>query len=280
MLAEEVFPFDPEELVDRFADWLYLHKANSPSSVEWKRYIIRKMLIDIMDGDPRNYTRLLPFIRSLEVDTQKTYMYVIRQFYSWLAGVLREAGQMDLYDEFTQFVEEIRVPRGSKRPQWLTAEEARMLLDAASQEKDPRKYAVILFLLSTGLRVSEFVNLELTDFKKDGNSYLMRIRGKGNKERILRISEDLYSTLVNSGWFNKKVHRRTIHRWVADVGKKIGLEVHPHTLRHTFAHTLLERGESLAMIQALLGHASISTTGRYVRESSAEIMLGRDWNSS
>ncbi len=268
---------DPETLIDKFADYLYLHKANSPSSVEWKRYIIRKMLIDIMDRNPRNYTRLLPFIRSLEIDTQKTYMYVIRQFYEWLATISRESGNLDLYDEFTEFAEDIRVPRGSKRPQWLTIDEAKALLDAAKGEKDPRKYAVIKFMLSTGLRVSEFVSMNLTDFKKDGNSYLLRIKGKGNKERILRISEDLYNLLVESGWFNKKVHRRTIHRWVSDIGKKIGLNVHPHTLRHTFAHTLLERGESLAMIQALLGHSSISTTGRYVRESSAEVMLGRDW---
>ncbi len=268
---------DPETLIDKFADYLYLHKANSPSSVEWKRYIIRKMLIDIMDGNPRNYTRLLPFIRSLEIDTQKTYMYVIRQFYEWLATISRESGNLDLYDEFTEFAEDIRVPRGSKRPQWLTIDEAKALLDAAKREKDPRKYAVIKFMLSTGLRVSEFVSMNLTDFKKDGNSYLLRIKGKGNKERILRISEDLYNLLVESGWFNKKVHRRTIHRWVSDIGKKIGLNVHPHTLRHTFAHTLLERGESLAMIQALLGHSSISTTGRYVRESSAEVMLGRDF---
>jgi len=275
-ITEEILK-DPEALIDSFADWLYLHKANSPSSVQWKRYIIRKMLIDIMDGNPRNYTRLLPFIRSLEVDTQKTYMYVIRQFYQWLASAFREAGNMQLYDEFTEFAEDIRVPRGSKRPQWLTVEEAQKLLDAAKEEKDPRKYAVIKFMLSTGLRVSEFVSMELTDFKKDGNSYLLRIRGKGNKERILRISEDLYKLLVDSGWFNKKVHRRTIHRWISDIGKKLGIEVHPHTLRHTFAHTLLERGESLAMIQALLGHSSISTTGRYVRESSTEVMLGRDW---
>ena len=268
---------DPETLIDKFADYLYLHKANSPSSVEWKRYIIRKMLIDIMDGNPRNYTRLLPFIRSLEIDTQKTYMYVIRQFYEWLATISRESGNLDLYDEFTEFAEDIRVPRGSKRPQWLTIDEAKALLDTAKGEKDPRKYAVIKFMLSTGLRVSEFVSMNLTDFKKDGNSYLLRIKGKGNKERILRISEDLYNLLVESGWFNKKVHRRTIHRWVSDIGKKIGLNVHPHTLRHTFAHTLLERGESLAMIQALLGHSSISTTGRYVRESSAEVMLGRDF---
>ena len=275
-ITEEILK-DPEAIIDAFADWLYLHKANSPSSVQWKRYIIRKMLIDIMDGNPRNYTRLLPFIRSLEVDTQKTYMYVIRQFYQWLASAFREAGNMQLYDEFTEFAEDIRVPRGSKRPQWLTVEEAQKLLDAAKEEKDPRKYAVIKFMLSTGLRVSEFVSMELTDFKKDGNSYLLRIRGKGNKERILRISEDLYKLLVDSGWFNKKVHRRTIHRWISDIGKKLGIEVHPHTLRHTFAHTLLERGESLAMIQALLGHSSISTTGRYVRESSTEVMLGRDW---
>lgn len=268
---------EPEEIIDAFSDWLYLNRANSPSSVEWKRYIIRKMLVDIMEGDPRNYIRLVPFIRSLEVDTQRTYVYVIRQFYQWLANVFREMGNINLYEEFNQFVEELRVPRGSKRPQWLTVDEAKNLLEVAKQEKDPRKYAVIKFILSTGLRVSEFVNMKLTDFQKDGNSYLLRIKGKGNKERILRISEDLYNLLISSGWFNKRVHRRTIHRWISELGKKIGLDVHPHTLRHTFAHTLLERGESLATIQTLLGHSSISTTGRYVKEKSVEFMLGRDW---
>lgn len=143
--------------------------------------------------------------------------------------------------------------------------------------------ALILELLySTGVRVSELVNINISDINM--NTKEIRIFGKGSKERIVLfgtkcsdlIKEYLskarlellvennkdYLLLSKTG---KKINQREIRYIIDDVVKKAGLKMHisPHVLRHTFATDLLNNGSDLRSVQQLLGHESLSTTTIY-----------------
>jgi integrase/recombinase XerC len=141
-------------------------------------------------------------------------------------------------------------------------------------------------LYGAGLRVSELVGLNLEDVSND----LVRVRGKGNKERIVplvrtaRAALDAY--LARRGelrptdsalLLNRRGGRltaRSVARHLERAALRAGVRrhVHPHALRHSFATHLLDMGADLRGIQELLGHASLSTTQRYTHVS-AERML-------
>lgn len=144
--------------------------------------------------------------------------------------------------------------------------------------------ALILELLySTGIRVSELVNIKISDINI--NKKEIRIFGKGSKERIVlygtRCSDLLNKYLDNSRYTlysekysndylllsktGKQINQREIRYIIDDVVNKTGLKLHisPHVLRHTFATDLLNNGADLRSVQQLLGHASLSTTTIY-----------------
>jgi integrase/recombinase XerC len=133
---------------------------------------------------------------------------------------------------------------------------------------------------SSGLRLSELLNLNLADV--DLRDRTVRVLGKGNKTRILPIGR--YAIEALNAWFKERssvaatdtaavfvgrngqrMSPRTIQHRLADWAKKqgLGLHVHPHMFRHSFATHLLESSQDLRGVQELLGHANISTTQVY-----------------
>jgi integrase/recombinase XerC len=141
-----------------------------------------------------------------------------------------------------------------------------------------RDTAVIETLYSTGIRASELVGMNLDDINRDDR--LIRIRGKGRKERIVPVGRgalqaiDRYvvtrsgksaGTAVFTGPGGKRLTARTVQRILENYRKALGLQqkISPHSLRHSFATHMLESGADLRAIQELLGHASLSTTQRY-----------------
>lgn len=146
-----------------------------------------------------------------------------------------------------------------------------------------RDRAILEMLYGCGLRVSELVGLDLTDV--DLEAGLVRVVGKGNKERVTPIagvaSEALReyvshgrpylrtktarqdpAALFVSGR-GKRLTRQWVFGVVRDYGARIGLTLHPHTLRHSFATHMLEGGADLRALQEMLGHADIATTQIY-----------------
>ncbi|HAS53699.1 MAG: tyrosine recombinase XerC [Nitrospirae bacterium GWC2_57_13] len=174
----------------------------------------------------------------------------------------------------------IATPRREKRlPAVLTVDDAQRLMDApaAAETPDLRDCAVLETLYSTGIRASELVGINQEDI--DRHDRLVRIRGKGRKERIVPIGVkaldaiDAYlaarSAAATRALFTnpsgKRLTARTVQRIVENYRKKLGLagKASPHTLRHSFATHMLESGADLRSLQELLGHASLSTTQRY-----------------
>ena len=175
----------------------------------------------------------------------------------------------------------IATPKQDKRlPAVLTVDDALRLMNAPDHDEasELRDRAVLETLYSTGIRASELIGIDHEDI--DRQDRLIRIRGKGRKERIVPVGEkaleaiDAYHSqkpsspkdrAVFSGPSGKRLTARTVQRILGNYWKKLGLsqKASPHTLRHSFATHLLESGADLRAIQELLGHASLSTTQRY-----------------
>lgn len=182
-------------------------------------------------------------------------------------------------------------PKLKKRiPNTLSEDEVDYLLDISlNNEFDYRNKAMLELLYATGLRVSELINLTTRDV--DFDNALVRCFGKGNKERIVPLNDyaiyylnlylerryllikndkNDYLFLNNHG---KKMTRQGFEYILGNIlrAKDIKKEVTPHTLRHSFATHMLNRGADLRSIQLLLGHSDITTTKIYTHVSNEKI---------
>ncbi|MBO5095330.1 MAG: tyrosine recombinase [Bacilli bacterium] len=152
-----------------------------------------------------------------------------------------------------------------------------------------RNALILELLYSLGVRVSELVNIKLSDI--DFSNKRILIKGKGSKERIVlygKVCEELLNKYINTSRkellkqdndylllnkFGNKITDRAIRMIIEDIVKKssLKLKISPHTLRHTFATHLLNEGADLKTVQQLLGHSSISTTGIYTHVSNERL---------
>lgn len=174
-----------------------------------------------------------------------------------------------------------------KLPNILTIEEVDNLLDINLVTPfDYRNKAMLELMYSSGLRVSELVNLKLSDI--DLNDRYVRCFGKGSKERVVPIGEvacsylklyiDEYRDGMKKGYYTENIflnnHGKNMTRQgffliikkIAEE-KKINKNITPHMLRHSFATHLLNNGADLRTIQVMLGHSNISTTQIYTNVS-------------
>lgn len=176
---------------------------------------------------------------------------------------------------------EIPLPKKDKKlPEVLTKDEVRNLIDSTDTVKSR---LIVSLLYSTGLRVSELVNLKVSDVNLDEKTGWVR-RGKGSKDRLMVMSENLSEELKeylatrgkeNSYIFSKEkpLTTRNIQKIIKGARQRAGInkKVTPHTLRHSFATHLLEQGIDIRIIQAMLGHSSLSTTQVYTHISSEQL---------
>lgn len=194
----------------------------------------------------------------------------------------------------------LQAPRVERRiPAHLDVAAMEELLDApdTATPLGRRDHAILELFYATGLRLSELVSLNLEQI--DLSSRLLRVRGKGGKERMapfnrsaadairrylpdrsLLIAEgrgqppepsagDALFLNYRGGRLTARSVDRLVRRYVAASGAKTGIS--PHALRHSFATHLLQRGADLRAIQELLGHARISTTQRYTHVNAAQL---------
>jgi integrase/recombinase XerC len=190
----------------------------------------------------------------------------------------------------------MRTPKQPKSlPRVLTKDDADALMTfpAAQTVGSLRDRALLETLYSTGARVSELVALDLADLHESEG--LVRLRGKGRKERIVPIGEvalqalrryRAHRSLVGAGgviqplFCNQRGGRlsgRSVARIVARYSSRLaGGAVSPHTLRHSFATHLLDEGADLRSIQEMLGHASLSTTQRYTHVATDQLLAVYD----
>lgn len=179
---------------------------------------------------------------------------------------------------------DVRAPKGAKKlPKVLDVDQVdRLLSGAQSSPLEMRDHAMMELMYSSGLRLSELVNLDLLDV--DLSAGQVKITGKGNKTRYLPIGQqarealatwlELRDSIVNVGetavFINhrgSRLSQRAVQKRMREQAQKtaLGVHVHPHMLRHSFASHLLESSGDLRSVQELLGHANISTTQVYTQ---------------
>jgi integrase/recombinase XerD len=181
-------------------------------------------------------------------------------------------------------------------PHVLSINEVELLLDFdLNKKQDYRDKAILELLYSSGLRISELINLKLENINLNEN--LVRVMGKGKKERIVPIGDyatyylDLYikeyrklflkgkiSDYVFINASGNKLSRQSVFKMLQKrkEEKQIKTKFSPHTLRHSFASHMLENGADLRSIQELLGHSDISTTQIYTHIGDKKIRENYD----
>ena len=186
----------------------------------------------------------------------------------------------------------VRSPKLAMRlPKALSQQQVMQLIEASGPAPDDesadylrlRNRAIVELMYSTGARVSEIVGLDLDEVDDSG---LMRVRGKGSKERLVPVGSyanaalDAYlvrsrPVLAAKGsaralFLNQRgarLSRQSIWEIIQKAAEGLGKEVSPHSLRHSFATHLLEGGADVRVVQELLGHASVTTTQIYTMVS-------------
>lgn len=222
---------------------------------------------------------LLKDINELElaVTTQARILSGIKSFFGYL--LLEEVIKTDP----TELLEAPK--RRRTLPHVLSIEEIDSLFRAIDHSKPDgqRNRAMLEVMYSCGLRVSELVGLQISLLHLDLG--FIRVVGKGNKERLVPIGDEaikqigFYKDHVRShikikngnedylflNRFGAKLSRIMVFMIIKDLAKKAGVneEVHPHTLRHSFATHLVEGGADLRAVQEMMGHKSITTTEIY-----------------
>ncbi len=241
----------------------------------------------ICEGSADTIRSFLAYLGEKEYSaaTMARKIATLRSFYKWAdRRRLVVANPMTL----------IRTPRQNKRlPKAITVEQVEQLLAAPSDSDvlGRRDRAMLETLYSTGIRVSELVGLDIADLDAQGESLL--VRGKGKKERIVPLGSHALGAIAKyieavegdskfaAKWtqclqaggngplfLNKhgsRLSSRSVRRKLDKYLRSVGLDpsISPHTLRHSFATHLLDNGADLRSVQELLGHQSLSTTQVY-----------------
>jgi integrase/recombinase XerC len=212
----------------------------------------------------------------------------LRSFFRHLVRI----GQLE-----TNPAEEVQAPKLPKHlPRVLTKDDAGALMEFPLDQAGNalRDRAILETLYSTGARVSELVEMNVSDVSRSEG--LVRVRGKGGKERIVPLGTvaleaiDAYHagmvrqagpssgrSLDGEAVFRNRQGRRLTTRTVARIVAKYsrhltGGTIHPHTLRHSFATHLLDAGADLRAIQEMLGHVSLSTTQKYTHLATDQLL--------
>lgn len=174
---------------------------------------------------------------------------------------------------------------GTKLPSFMQKEEVQRFIEGINKYPFSAKIAarnrlVIKTILYTGIRVSEAINIDLKDFNKDGDAYIIQVRGKGNKPRVVMIKENIIKKDLEE-WFSIKCCDNNLlfcnqkgkalsQAYISSIVEKILLSVGirkekngAHMLRHTFATLLYQKNKDLILVQESLGHADINTSRIY-----------------
>lgn len=210
-----------------------------------------------------------------DVKTKAHYLTVLNSFYKYLLFM----GKCSINP-----CDGIKHPKLSKKlPEYLTSEEINKLFDIRlTKPIDYRNKAMLEVLYATGTRISELINLELNQI--DFDECIIRVTGKGKKDRIIPIGDTAMDTLKNYilnyriflvktndnnyVFLNKngsKISRQGFFKILKGLAFDAGIkkDISPHTIRHSFATNLLNNGADLRIIQELLGHENLQTTEIY-----------------
>ncbi|MBL7845617.1 MAG: site-specific tyrosine recombinase XerD [Cyclobacteriaceae bacterium] len=274
--------------IKHFGHYLKLERSLSENSIAayvhdvelLKQYVeLNKLKLSPLTITSKHLQAFLQYINELGMSaySQARILSGIKGFYKYL--MFEELIEKDP----TELIEGPKI--GRKLPDTLNVVEIEQLLEAIdlSKPEGARSRAMLEVLYSSGLRVSELVELKINNIYFDVG--FLRVIGKGNKERLVPLGRSAMKHLkiyleevrvhvaVKKGFeayvflnrFGKKISRVSVFTMIKGLAEQIGLKktISPHTFRHSFATHLIEGGADLRAVQEMLGHESITTTEIY-----------------
>ena len=281
-------------MIKEFLDYLEVEKNYSKLTIKEYSYDLllfqRFIKIDLLFSGSAEIRSFLAYLKRDKQYTANTLLRkiaVLRSFYKFC--LKNKKVSVNPIDE----IEQPKLPQ--RKAVYLTDQEKFVLFQTAKNKTykidGKRNYAILTLLYYTGLRVSELTNLTFNSIVLDGLEYIVKVIGKGNKERHIPLHNEAKYVLdiwlkdrpacKNSSIFTahgKKITTRSIQYIIQNLAKEAGIEknITPHKLRHTFGTNLLLKGANLVNIQALLGHANLNTTQIYVHTNKES--LAKDIN--
>jgi len=274
------------QAINRFKRFLEVEKGLSPNSIYSYTYDLKKFSDflssynkDILSATQDDIQQFLNFEKNKKKNSSRTMarsLAAIRQFYNFVSDKMEEI------DNPTAKIESPHVEK--TLPDFLSIQEVNLLFSSISENDiyELRDKTIFELLYSCGLRITEAIEIVYNNV--DFENSLIRVIGKGNRERLAPIGEEAkrllgkylnesrsaisgkreseYLFISKKGSkLNRKSAWRLLKNYVART--KIRKNITPHTLRHSFATHLIENGADLRAVQELLGHMDISTTQIY-----------------
>ena len=283
--------------IGQFLQYLSVERGASPHTLKGYREDLHALAEYLADGDGTS-----PPPGSITTNELRGFLSALHEAGYAKTSISRRLASVRSFLKFGQRegwskanpAKALRNPRKSRKlPHFLTSDEVGKLLDAPKGNSPPaiRDRAILETAYSAGLRVSELVGLNDGDL--DFPAGIVRIRGKGKKERLSPIGS--YAAKALKRWlevrtlsprektgreapvftnkFGTRLTTRSVARMLEKYLKETGLDqrTSPHTLRHSFATHLLDRGADIRSVQELLGHKSLVTTQIYTHVSTANL---------
>ena len=281
------------KLISQFLHYLSVGRGFSPRTIEAYQHDLNKFV---------------EFLESIKkADIAIITKEDVRRFLSEQAktnGAITRARKLSSIKSFFKYlgregiiaanpVSDIEAPKlPEKEPTYLTEAEYQNLIATVRREATPfylsRDLAIIVLLLGTGIRLSELVGLTLDRVNLEHSGRSIKVRGKGDKERIIPLTNEVVSVLgqylktrpdVSSNHLfisrlGDELHARSVYGLVKKYLKGTGIKktkMGVHSLRHTFGTSLMNNGINIVVIQELLGHKKLETTRRYLHINNVDL---------
>ena len=257
-------------IIKKYKQYLLLEKSFSPNTLAAYLTDLDKLMayltlegIDVIDVTLDNLQEFTAGLHDIGIHprSQARIISGIKSFFRFL--LLEDYIESDP----TELLETPK--KGFKLPEVLTVEEIDAIISSIdlSKKEGQRNRAILETLYSCGLRVSELINLKLSElYFKEG---FIKVEGKGSKQRLVPISpraiKEITHYFIDRNQIETNLSRIMIFHIIKEQAEVAGItkNISPHTFRHSFATHLLEGGANLRAIQCMLGHESITTTEIY-----------------
>jgi integrase/recombinase XerD len=279
-----------DEAVEDFTAYIFSERALSPRSIEAYKYDVGQFLEFLKQKNI--------ILQNVAQDDVLDFLAQMKEKSFATASIVRKLMAVKLFFRFLKRERHIEkniamtidTPKlWQLIPEVLSISQVDLLLQAPDRQtfQGARDYAILEVIYASGLRVSELCSLNINDIDDE----YLKVKGKGNKERIVPIGKkaveavdaylhqfrDSYGSAEQRALFltsrGARIDRVSVWKMIKTYARSLNISknISPHTLRHSFATHLLERGADLRIIQEMLGHANIATTDRYTHVSAQKL---------
>ncbi|MCR8677353.1 tyrosine-type recombinase/integrase [Campylobacter sp. S4:11] len=261
-------------------------------------YLLFYKLYSLKQIDEELLVEILASISaSLSDASKKNYRIAVINFFAFLDKQNEEDQKAHIFDINLKNWAGISGSKGVKLPEYMSEDEVSKFLDAIDntdfKNNTIRNRLIIKIIIFTGIRVSEAINIKLKDISEENDLYIIRIRAKGNKYRVVMIKKELIEHLLKDVRVNylscdgllfvnrngKALTQAYVSRIVEQILFKAGIRKQKngaHMLRHTFATLLYKEQKDLVLVQEALGHASLNTSRIYTHFDNEKLKLAAE----